>query len=277
MLPKNSQCKNGSHNCYLSVQHYWICKTCCPNGEKRTLPNHLFGIPGYQRPVGICDECAKRCHKGHELIDAGVDPHFYCDCSLSCGKTSCCCCNSLQKCTRLIPTSGLEVNWGQITRLQHTWQCKTCGIIGNNYICNACKERCHIGHDVIDTGIREAVCCCNEKTSKCKAKEEITGEAAMKIRENGIPCETKKEERNEKNKRHHHHYRHHKRHHHHYDYSDSSSDEYSDYSENEYDYDYSDSEYDYDYSESDYGYPTITIIPVVIQMPQFNGNSFIGF
>ena len=73
--------------------------------------------------------------------------------------------------------SKLETDPGQ-EKLQHTWQCKTCGILGNKYICNACKERCHVGHDVVDTGIRNATCCCNEDGRECKATNALQGKEA---------------------------------------------------------------------------------------------------
>ena len=91
-------CSNYTHDCFVYPSHYWVCKTCNPDDSKRTLPiTRLVKINGLVRDIGLCDECAKRCHKGHVLerrqISQGA---FYCDCAQSCFKHSCHCCNDLQ-------------------------------------------------------------------------------------------------------------------------------------------------------------------------------------
>lgn len=73
-IPNNSCCTLGRIGKNSSTQHVWGCKTC--------------GLSGSQ---GVCNQCAERCHKGHQLIDQGCWNQFSCSCGTSKVQGPCMC------------------------------------------------------------------------------------------------------------------------------------------------------------------------------------------
>ena len=144
-------CTNHDFKCeYLIHDKFYQCLTC------NLSPNH-----------SLCPSCAEKCHKGHNLVERH-GPCF-CDCAVNLGKEPCKCCDQLYLCTKCLPVSD------RIKQMPKTaYQCKTCGIVGNQYICCACKERCHKGHDIVDVGLKSFTCQCSSNGHKCKATTPFT-------------------------------------------------------------------------------------------------------
>ena len=65
-IPDNSCCTLGRIGRNSSTQHVWGCRTC--------------GLSGSQ---GVCNQCAERCHAGHQLVDQGCWNQFSCSCGTS--------------------------------------------------------------------------------------------------------------------------------------------------------------------------------------------------
>ncbi|OHS96284.1 hypothetical protein TRFO_37557 [Tritrichomonas foetus] len=92
----------------------------------------------------ICEGCAKHCHKGHSVTEKGVDCGFKCQCGADGFKGQC---------------SGEFV--GNEYCNQHLYQCITCCTkTDNEFICKACADKCHAGHNVIDCGRQRNFCSC---------------------------------------------------------------------------------------------------------------------
>ena len=191
------KCTNHNLANHLEYQHYYKCLTCARANQNQSTPRSGF-VTGTGIGVDVCEKCAKICHKGHELVDQ--NGKTYCDCCSSKGLPSCKCCDFPLLCTvelkKKCPNMNRSFGLGSYTSSsppdqinQHTWQCKTCGIVGDQYICNACKERCHAGHEVIDTGKRHCACSCASKC-QCKALTPLTEkEVKTYIETNKLPVD----------------------------------------------------------------------------------------
>ena len=130
---RQNLCTNANHlNSYIMGEGY-NCETC-----------------GIVHGLVICPVCAETCHKGHILRRCGVSSSYFCDCAAYAGKRSCICCEKKQMCSRVVYSRMLFMK-------QHVFKCMTCG---GKLICNACNERCHEGHEVLDLGIKKFECQC---------------------------------------------------------------------------------------------------------------------
>ena len=140
-------CQNADHQNQYTRGHTWRCRTC----------NMGFG-----NNRCICDACAEKCHKGHDLVEGRLSPSYFCDCAAFLGTCSCKCCNQKQVCSKIVyPEKGGSIQ-------QRKWRCLTC----NATICTSCKERCHREHEVVDEGVETFKCQCDDG-GKCIAKEPV--------------------------------------------------------------------------------------------------------
>ena len=167
----------------------YICRTCGVNN--------------------ICKKCVENCHKGHNVCFNSKQP-FICECAISYCKKTCKCCKDPDVCTKI------SLPHRNPLRRQRGWRCKTCGITGNSYVCTACKERCHKGHDVVDAGLTIFECSCDAQGRECKAKVHLTDEYSESTEEEEKmeEKEEKKEKKQEKSKQHKKHHKHYKNHKH---------------------------------------------------------------
>ena len=116
------------------LQHCWYCETC--------QVKDLF----------ICDSCAKACHDGHTLTDAGMK-EIVCGCGLR--KHFLC---------KLMPAKCTYEITGTAYCMQRAYRCMSCGLTGNYCICEACAKTCHAGHKVMDSGVMNMFCDCGTGT-----------------------------------------------------------------------------------------------------------------
>ncbi|KAH0788076.1 Zinc finger in N-recognin family protein [Histomonas meleagridis] len=118
---------------------------------------------------GVCEECAKVCHKGHDLVEIKNVPDFYCDCGAGDCAYPC----------KLMKTKenkcSIQENGVKYVK-QKMYYCSTCGIVGNLVVCEACARVCHASHDVClaDEG-KCALCCCGTSMSHPKAQKRCCG------------------------------------------------------------------------------------------------------
>lgn len=85
----------------------------------------------------ICQNCAIKCHHGHDLRFIGIVKDKVCNCF-----DQCACQISVRKPICTFSYSGKNF-------IKQPWyHCKTCGLTGNNGCCSACAHYCHKGHDV---------------------------------------------------------------------------------------------------------------------------------
>lgn len=149
-----AQCTFAQSGKEMICQHHWHCKTCKLDGSK-----------------GICDSCAKICHAGHSLVDSGTS-NFYCDCGHGEGPCPCRC---------LVPTPIPQPQAGELAQCsfshtgknmenQHIWRCKTCRLIYNRGVCDACAKICHQGHELEDGGSHPFYCDCGSGEGPCQCK-----------------------------------------------------------------------------------------------------------
>ena len=104
---------------------------------------------------GVCEQCAKHCHEGHKLIDAGYSSKFYCDCGNGTCVYPCKLMNTPEnKCT--LQENGIK------PIKQKLFECMTCGLEGKLHVCEKCALVCHAGHDVKEIGELVGTCdCCS--------------------------------------------------------------------------------------------------------------------
>lgn len=156
--------KNGNRHCSVEYvgemkyegqpylhQHFYQCKDCCQDQNKY-----------------ICRGCAESCHKGHNLVDCGIQKGF-CSCGmgqLDNGHNCKCVCflgTPPDQCTCQKYHNNVVQRW---------FQCVTCGICKseNDGICQSCANKCHAGHLILDRGVQKHKCrCMLEK--KCSLKK----------------------------------------------------------------------------------------------------------
>ncbi|KAK8848013.1 hypothetical protein M9Y10_019066 [Tritrichomonas musculus] len=108
-------------------QKWYQCRTCKITGD-----------------CGICEICAKKCHKGHDVFLHSSSRGFYCDCPEFCD------CQSLPKIGKLRCT--YEITYGTPIE-QPMFQCDDCHITDDLYICQNCAIKCHNGHNLRYIGI----------------------------------------------------------------------------------------------------------------------------
>ena len=101
---------------------------------------------------GMCEICARLCHRGHDVFCCGVADRCYCDCGGGHGKVPCRCMKwqPPQKCVNKL-TGG--------ARRQMLYSCATCG--DNNLYCVYCAMHCHRDHAVTCAGYQVGVCQCH--------------------------------------------------------------------------------------------------------------------
>lgn len=121
-------------------EKYYRCYTC-----NLTPENHM----------GICESCAKICHKGHNISLVDDDYIFsYCDCP---GKCKCCCLAE----TSDLPCTSIEFQGKPIN--QPMYHCSDCDSTGELFICQNCAMKYHHGHKTEYIGIVESKVCQNGK------------------------------------------------------------------------------------------------------------------
>ena len=142
--------------------------SCCLNNPHRTN-RCSFGETGF-KPVlhciyhcidcgivgkdGFCEACAKICHKGHKVKKDLEFQNTICKCHLMMPEG--------QQCISLTPEL-------QCTEISHPdeyvsskgYRCLDCEQNQGCYICEACKNACHRGHNVIFVGqLKNYFCAC---------------------------------------------------------------------------------------------------------------------
>lgn len=109
----------------------------------------------------LCENCARFCHNGHILLKYENVICSGCNCGQNHLRSACrCLCPDHNK---LICTLSLK----PVVQLQHCLSCKTCDL---QYVCNACAEKCHRGHNLVDAGLCEQVCQCGLGKGLCECR-----------------------------------------------------------------------------------------------------------
>jgi hypothetical protein len=102
-------------------QPWFHCETC-------RLTGHL----------GCCHLCAVTCHAGHK-ITGGEYHRSYCDCGAGSGIPCKCMTERFRSHCTFLETRRTKV-------CQDLFFCRTCGIVGDKYVCKRCARACHAGH-----------------------------------------------------------------------------------------------------------------------------------
>ena len=129
-----SKCTYDQYGSVFINQKWYECLSCWDEGS------------GY----GCCVVCAEECHSGHNLV-SHESGDFFCDCGASSHKVT--------------PNYRIDAICTYTTTKkkyvdQPLYQCHTCFTESNKGCCRACVENCHRGHDIEDSGIRNAFCDC---------------------------------------------------------------------------------------------------------------------
>lgn len=123
-------------------QRFYHCRTCNIIGD-----------------CGVCEVCARNCHKGHDIYIGDDALESYCDCK------DCCNCKCLPK-TKSFRCS-FEITYGCPVE-QPMFQCLDCNITNDEYICQSCAIKCHYGHKLkYFAKVKGKVCHCLDR-SVCK-------------------------------------------------------------------------------------------------------------
>ena len=106
---------------------------------------------------GCCVVCAEECHTGHNLV-SHESGNFFCDCGANSHKVT------LMESDEESFTDNDVVCTYTTTKKEYVdqpfYRCHTCFSESNKGCCSACVENCHRGHNVEDSGIRNAFCDC---------------------------------------------------------------------------------------------------------------------
>lgn len=98
----------------------------------------------------ICQNCAARCHYGHNLKYFGNIKNQVCHCL----DQSFCQISSRK------PTCSFLLSGKKFIK-QPWYHCKTCGLVDIHGCCAICAHYCHKDHDIEYDGVKEACCCCD--------------------------------------------------------------------------------------------------------------------
>lgn len=105
---------------------------------------------------GICENCVKHCHKGHNVCLVCEDDDGYTQCFCDCPKK--CNCNCMpEKCD--LPCTSIETNGKEIN--QPMYYCGDCDSSCEILICQNCAMKFHHEHHLIYLGIVESEVCQN--------------------------------------------------------------------------------------------------------------------
>lgn len=124
LIPKiDNYCTFASSGPKYINQRFYCCKTCKIIGNK-----------------GICEVCARKCHKGHDVSLKEKSKRSFCDCCKMC------------HCECIPPKSfplrcSFEITYGTPIE-QPMYQCVDCDITGDYYICQSCAIKCHNSHNL---------------------------------------------------------------------------------------------------------------------------------
>lgn len=135
--------------CDSLYQHLYQCETCCPNTEN----------------IYICKSCIENCHKGHKIVDCGIQKGV-CGCGLSHIRNHFKC--SLLKGVADVDKNECSAILNADDKIMQRWfQCFDCGLYGNDDVgvCQVCALNCHNEHRYIDLGFKKFNCTCF--TKKC--------------------------------------------------------------------------------------------------------------
>lgn len=143
---------------------------CTWKRGSRGIPQKMYHCRtcGLIGDLGICKECAEKCHAGHSVFEVPGLKTFNCDCGGECGKRTCKCIPNNCACT----SKRIGTNLSQ----QHVWYCKTCNMPIDEGLCNVCAEKCHAGHQLIDKGIWFSFTCycgSGKNCMQCQAKNVV--------------------------------------------------------------------------------------------------------
>lgn len=119
-------------------QKYYYCNTCSLTAKEC---------------LGICEVCAKTCHKDHDVHIADYENIVsFCDCP---GKCRCHCMPE----TNDLQCTSIETNGKRIS--QPMYCCNDCDDSGKLHICQNCAMKFHCGHKLTYLGIVDAKVCQN--------------------------------------------------------------------------------------------------------------------
>lgn len=110
-----------------------------------------------KKGFGICEICAKCCHKGHNIClsnEDGSSTQCFCDCPKKC---KCFC--MPEKCD--LSCTAIENNGKPIN--QPMYHCSQCDFQCEILICQNCAMKFHHGHQLIFLGIVESGICQNDE------------------------------------------------------------------------------------------------------------------
>ena len=107
---------------------------------------------------GCCVVCAEECHLGHNLV-SHESGDFFCDCGANNHDVT-----FKESDEEESSIDNNVVCTYTITMKEYVdqpfYRCHTCFTESNKGCCRACVENCHRGHDIEDSGIRNAFCDC---------------------------------------------------------------------------------------------------------------------
>lgn len=117
------------------IQKEYHCRTCNLTGN-----------------LGMCEVCARVCHKDHDIYCDGIRYSFFCDCPV---ETSC-------KCGSKTDMECTSITFGQKPINQPMYNCTSCS---KSFICQYCAIKLHHGHKLRYLGIVNDKVCSNASES----------------------------------------------------------------------------------------------------------------
>ena len=106
----------------------------------------------------MCEACMKVCHVGHQIRRVNGLVNAICGCGAGICPNPCAFGSSVGTEELMLSPCTVAIT-GKDPIRQMWFECRTCGLTGDKGMCEVCARVCHMGHDVICSGICDMCDC----------------------------------------------------------------------------------------------------------------------
>ena len=130
----------------------------------------------------ICEVCARKCHKDHDVCFVGFFKGF-CECGA--GNNSCYWMYDKapkRSNPKLIKGPCTLNESGKEFVMQPFFRCITCRFSSDEGCCEYCARTCHLGHTLIYRGVIPSFCDCGNENPDCKCRRAPKSRSKVSIK-----------------------------------------------------------------------------------------------
>jgi hypothetical protein len=137
-IPVRSRCTFATNGRECISQPWFDCRACNFTGN-----------------LACCAACAVFCHRGHAVIAMGIVGASFCDCGER--RPGKCQCMAEPESDDAV---GTIARIGRCSVEQQSFDCQTCGLVGNSGCCEVCARLCRAGHQISGAATEAGFCDC---------------------------------------------------------------------------------------------------------------------